>query len=73
MPNRIFKHIKTGVLYQVLHYAVECTNARVTPNEAKIVVVYRRYNYNYNLSEIFVRDLPEFKEKFIPFKDEDRE
>lgn len=57
-PGRYYQHVKSGDIYQVLHVAIECTNARseglaVAPR----VVVYRAVKA---APEVFTRDYDEF-------------
>ena len=60
---RLFKHIKSGHIYELLHEAIECTNARAHGKAFQpSVMVYRRTEPPYNTT--FVRDREEFELKF---------
>lgn len=71
MANRVFRHNKSGEVYELVGLAIECTNARVGYNnldyaigkpEEGAVAVYRLYSTG--TSPLFVRDYGEFLEKF---------
>ena len=65
---KLYRHIKSGDIYELLHEAIECTNDRTKNSSFKpSVAVYRHHNSN--SETIFVRDLDEFVVKFEELKD----
>lgn len=65
MVNRIFKHNKTGEIYELLMIALECTNSRVIEGQSKHVAVYRKLLIHHQEAPMFfTRDLEEFTSKF---------
>ena len=59
MAGRKYLNKKTGNIYRVIGVAQDATNIR----EGNAVVIYERYSADYS-TELFVRDLDEFKVKF---------
>lgn len=59
MAGRKYLNKKTGNIYRVIGVAQDATNIR----EGNAVVIYKRYSAGYS-TELFVRDLDEFKVKF---------
>lgn len=57
MIGRLFRNKSTGQYYKVENIAIDATNER----NGRSVVIYRRSD---TYSPVFVRDLPEFTEKF---------
>jgi hypothetical protein len=53
-----FVNIKTGNIYELLHFALDCTNVR----DGTKVVVYKKLD----APAIYVRDYDEFYLKFYP-------
>lgn len=53
----IYKHLKTGNLYRVLHLALDCTNSR----DGTSVIIYCPAD---NRDAIYVREVKEFEAKF---------
>lgn len=58
-----FKHNKTGSIYRLLGYAVDCTNIR---NGTECVV----YCPDNKSNRIYVRDQKEFFDKFTPLDEQ---
>jgi len=52
-----YRHLKTGNLYQLLSEGRDCTNAR----DGERVAIYHRDG---DASQLFVRELTEFHQKF---------
>ena len=55
----IYRHKKTGTLYQLIAHAIDCTNNR----DGTEVVVYAKHGTDID-NHVFVRDRKEFEEKF---------
>ena len=65
--KKIFKNIKTGILYEVINIGYSSSNN----NEGKIMVVYKRIlQLKDTPFPIFVREFDEFLEKFKIFRGE---
>jgi hypothetical protein len=58
----VYRHIKTGKLYQVLHFAKDCTNER----DGEDTVVYKLAGSE--SEKVFVRSKKEFEEKFQKYE-----
>lgn len=65
MQGRLYRNKKTGQYYRVENIAIDATNVR----NSHSVVTYRRSD---TYSPLFVRDLPEFEEKFELVNENDR-
>ena len=58
--NNDWKHLKTGKIYVVIGFAIDCTNERAGTQ----VVVY--IEKGVKGGEVFVRDFKEFADEFEP-------
>lgn len=59
----LYRHLKTGNLYELMHIAIDATNAR----NGTLIAIYRPYHVELH-SKIYVRDWIEFIEKFEEVK-----
>lgn len=57
--QKMFRHLKTGTVYELLYTAIMCTNGEPALEHA----VYRKVGWG----PVFVRLLSEFHEKFVPY------
>jgi Protein of unknown function (DUF1653). len=63
MNSIIYKHIKTGNLYKILHQAIDCTNSR----DGTKVIIYSKVGEE---EKVYVRDEKEWEEKFESVREE---
>jgi hypothetical protein len=63
----IYRHNKTGNLYQFLGIAIDCTNSR---NGTRVVFYVREPVEDLTNTKIFVREESEFFEKFAKVESE---
>jgi hypothetical protein len=66
MNKRLYKHLKTGNIYELLAHAIDCTNAKEHSGD-KAMVIYSPEN---KPNTIFTRTEAEFNKKFTPYNPE---